>query len=92
VLAVALAREGKTDEAEAIARDAIESCRGTDLIMILADALRRQGQVLSAAGKEEDAVRVLNEALAAYERKGNVVMAARVRESLGARPSEASGT
>jgi hypothetical protein len=60
--------------------------------MILADAFRRQGQVLRTSGKEEDAVRVLNEALAAYEQKGNVVMAARVRESLGARSSEASGT
>jgi tetratricopeptide (TPR) repeat protein len=93
VLAVARAREGKANEAEAAARDAVESCRGTDLIMILADALRRQGEVLRASGKEEDAVGALNEALAAYEQKGNVVMAARIRESLGARnvrPTEAS--
>jgi tetratricopeptide (TPR) repeat protein len=95
VLAVALAREGKADEAEAMARDAVESCRATDLIMILADALRRQGQVLHVSGKEDDAVRVLKQAIAAYEQKGNIVMAARVRDSLGssgASPTEASGS
>jgi len=91
VLALALARSGDGDSAEAMAREAVEASLATDLIMILADALRRQGQVLALSGKEEEAVAVLNRALAAYEQKGNAVMAARVRESLGARASEASG-
>jgi len=91
VLALAMARAGDGAAAEALAREAVEGCRATDLIMILADALRRLGQVLTITGKSEEAATVLNRALAAYEQKGNTLMAARVREELGARASEASG-
>jgi len=91
VLAVARARAGDAAGAEALAAEAVESCRSTDLIMILSDALRRQGHVLHASGKHDEAVRALREALALYERKGNVVMAARVRATLGGSGTEASG-
>ena len=92
MLALATARGETGAAAEALAREAVEGCASTDLIMIIADALRRLGQVLTVVGKEKEATVVLNRALAAYEQKGNAVMAARVRESLGARASEASGT
>ena len=91
VLAVARARAGDNAGAEALASEAVESCRSTDLIMILSDALRRQGQVLNESGKTDQAARALREALGLYERKGNVVMAARLRATLGESETEASG-
>jgi len=66
VLALALAREGDADAAEALAREAVDACSATDLTMIIADALRRQGQVLLANGKREEAMSVLARALVAY--------------------------
>ena len=41
-----------------------------------------RGSVLEAAGRGEDARVAFEEALARYERKGNVVAAARVRAQL----------
>jgi predicted Zn-dependent protease len=42
------------------------------------------GEVLSLAGRVEEAAESLEQALARYERKGNVVMAARTRDRLAA--------
>jgi class 3 adenylate cyclase/tetratricopeptide (TPR) repeat protein len=89
VLALARARAGDAVGAEAIALEAVELSRSTDLIMILCDALRRLGQVLNASGKTEAGARALGEALALYDRKGNTVMADRVRAMLGAAEADA---
>jgi len=83
VLAMVSARRGDAEAAIAQARAAVDGCSDTDLMMIRADALRRLGEVLREAGRDHDAVAVFSDALAAYERKGNVVMAARVHRYLG---------
>jgi class 3 adenylate cyclase/tetratricopeptide (TPR) repeat protein len=91
VLAVARAHAGDTAGAEALAMEAVEDCRSTDLLMILSDALRRLGQVFAMSHRSEEAARAFREALVLYERKGNVVMTARVRTLLGGAEAEASG-
>ena len=47
------------------------------------------GEVLLLAGRAEEAAEALAQALARYERKGNVVMAARTRERFMALRGEA---
>ena len=46
-------------------------------------------EVLLLAGRTEEAAEALEQALARYERKGNVVMAARTRDRLEALRKEA---
>jgi tetratricopeptide (TPR) repeat protein len=82
VLAVVAARAGDLDAAVELARGAVDVCRDTDLLMIQADALRRLGEVLKAAGRDDESARAFTDALDAYERKGNVVMAGKIRRVL----------
>ena len=78
----ALARLGQVDESEALAREAVARARATDNIDIIAHTLDALAETLRAAGRGGEARKAQTEALLLYERKGNVVMAGRVRELL----------
>ena len=79
VRAKLLARAGRADEGLAPARRAVELVDPTDMLESRADARVDLADVLRAAGRDEEAVSVLGEAGALYERKKHVVGAARVR-------------
>jgi tetratricopeptide (TPR) repeat protein len=82
VRAKVLARRGQGVEAERLAREAIALCEPTDMLNVQAAAYADLGEVLALAGRRDEAAAALEDALARYERKGNVVMAGRTRERL----------
>jgi hypothetical protein len=75
-----LACRDELDEAERLARAAVARAEETDALDLRGDALLSLAQVLALAGK--DARPELEQALALYERKGNLVMAERARSRL----------
>lgn len=83
VRATLLARQGHLEEAEESAREAVELVDLTEYLDQRGDARRVLGCVLSSAGRIDDAEAEWRVALELYERKGNVVRAAQVRELLG---------
>jgi alkanesulfonate monooxygenase SsuD/methylene tetrahydromethanopterin reductase-like flavin-dependent oxidoreductase (luciferase family) len=72
------------DEAEALAREAVELARSTDFLNAQGDTLVDLAEILSLAGRPAEAAAALDEAVALYERKGNVVSASRARSALAA--------
>ena len=88
------ARRGEHAEAERLAREAVAISDETDMLDAQGDAYADLGEVLLLAGKPDEAAAALEQALARYERKENIVMAERVRARLAElRPSEtAAGT
>jgi hypothetical protein len=77
-----LARGNKRDEAEALARDALDLVRRTDFTEQQGYVLLRLAEVLYINGKQSQAQSALDEALALYERKGNIVKRDLVRARL----------
>jgi tetratricopeptide (TPR) repeat protein len=75
-----LARRGELEEGERLAREAVALAEETDMLNAHADALIDLSEVLTFAG--EDAQAELEQALALYERKGNLVVADRTRSKL----------
>jgi tetratricopeptide (TPR) repeat protein len=73
-----LARRGELDRAVAMARVAAALVEGKDAAMY-ADVFRDLGEVLHAAGRDDEAAAAFEEALRRYEQKGNVVAAERTR-------------
>jgi tetratricopeptide (TPR) repeat protein len=82
VRARVLAGRGEHDEAERLAREAVALAEVTDMLNLHADALISLAEVLVLAGKE--ARPALEQALALYERKGNLVVAERTRARISA--------
>jgi tetratricopeptide (TPR) repeat protein len=83
VRAKALARRGLAREAEELAREAVELLRGTDAVALQAGTLEDLAEVLALVGV--DGTReYLEEALALFERKDDVVSTERLRASLRA--------
>jgi class 3 adenylate cyclase/tetratricopeptide (TPR) repeat protein len=82
VRAKALARRGEDDAAEALAREAVALAEPTDALDMRADALVDLAEVLRLVGRKDEPKGVLEDALRLYERKGNVVSAARARDVL----------
>jgi tetratricopeptide (TPR) repeat protein len=78
VRAKLLARRGELEEAEGLAREALELGRPTDAPEVKANSLRDLAIVLSAAEKRDEALEALDEARALYEEKGHTVGVARV--------------
>jgi tetratricopeptide (TPR) repeat protein len=76
------ARAGEHAEAERLAREAVAIGEGTKMLNAQASTYADLGEVLSRAGRSDDAVGALEQALARYERKGNLVMAQRTRTRL----------
>jgi ATP/maltotriose-dependent transcriptional regulator MalT len=86
VRAKVLAGRGRVDEAEALARDAVQLVRTTDSPWMQADALLDLAEVLRLAARLDEARAVAAEALGLYEIKGDkaaVVRAVAVVDALG---------
>jgi class 3 adenylate cyclase/tetratricopeptide (TPR) repeat protein len=79
VLAKVLARRGEHAEAERLAREAVAICEETDLLDAHGDAYADLAEVLTLTGKPTEAAAALEQALARYERKGNLVSTERAR-------------
>ena len=79
-----LAKAGDVDAGIVLAGEAVELLRATDFLVTLADALTELASVLEDAARGRDAAAALGEAVALYERKGNIVAAAAARDRLAA--------
>jgi class 3 adenylate cyclase/tetratricopeptide (TPR) repeat protein len=77
-----LAARGELERAEATAREAVRLSERSDEIGQRGDALVDLATVLDRAGRVSDAAAALRDAIALYQRKGNVVFAARAHTSL----------
>ena len=77
-----LARRGKFDEAERLAREAVDYIDRTDELNNRGLMRETVGEVLSRAGRADDAAESLEDALGVFEQKGNSVAAERVRARL----------
>ncbi len=72
-------REGDHGSAEALAREALEILRDRDYVESTADADLGLAEALRAAGRRDEAVRVAEEAVGIFERRGNIVRAGEAR-------------
>jgi tetratricopeptide (TPR) repeat protein len=77
-----LARNRRFDEAERLARDAVGLGEETDMLNWRGHALSDLAEVYVLAGRREDGVEQLEQALALYERKGNLASAGNVESML----------
>jgi tetratricopeptide (TPR) repeat protein len=82
VRAKLLARKGKQDRAEQLAREAVAIGEQTDVLNERGDALSDLAEVLAIAGLPQDAAAELEKALALYQLKGNLVLAERTQTRL----------
>jgi class 3 adenylate cyclase len=82
--ALVRAHRAEHEEAESLARGAVEIAMTTDSPVMQGDTLFDLGEVLTAAGHKEKAGSAFRGALDAYERKGIVPLARRTRERLTA--------
>jgi tetratricopeptide (TPR) repeat protein len=80
VLSKALARRREFAEAERLAREAVEILEPTDWLNDRGWIRLALAEVLRLAGRRDEAAQAARSSLAEYERKGNVVMAGRVRD------------
>jgi predicted ATPase/DNA-binding SARP family transcriptional activator len=69
----ALASVGRLDEAERLARDAVQQARTTDFLGMAGDAYCDLAAVLRVAGRGDEARSLLEEALQAYKQKRHLV-------------------
>jgi Tetratricopeptide repeat len=83
-----LARRGELDEAERVGREAVAIASATDVLELRAQALADLGEVLRLARRPDESAAALNEAIALYEEKGNVVEIGRLRGLLTQPPIE----
>jgi class 3 adenylate cyclase/tetratricopeptide (TPR) repeat protein len=74
-----IARAGDLAAAETLARHAVELVRRSEAPLLQADALAELAVVLKIAGRRDEARAAIEEAIALYGAKGNVVSAARYR-------------
>jgi DNA-binding SARP family transcriptional activator len=79
VLAKILAGDGRCDEAEALAREAVALVEPTDLLSARGDAMLGLADVLRICDRREEADREIQAALALYELKGNAAAADQAR-------------
>jgi Flp pilus assembly protein TadD len=79
-----LAHRGELAEAERLAREAVELAMSGDGLDDQGDTHSILGEILASAGRSDEASAMFGEGIALYERKGNVVSAARARERLAA--------
>jgi tetratricopeptide (TPR) repeat protein len=83
IRAKVLAVRGVLDEALELAREAVALAAQIDLLNVRGDTLLDFAELLRLAGRSTEARASLEEAAALFERKGNVVSAAKVRALLG---------
>jgi tetratricopeptide (TPR) repeat protein len=77
-----LSSRGLHEEALTLADEAIEIVDATDYLVWQGECYEVRGMVLQAAGRLDEARAAYEEALDRFQRKGNVVAAARVRDRL----------
>jgi hypothetical protein len=77
-----MVRQGATEEALRLGREAVAIAKRTDFLSSHGDALLDLADVLTCAGRIDDARQAAVDALACYERKGNDVSATRARDVL----------
>jgi class 3 adenylate cyclase/tetratricopeptide (TPR) repeat protein len=77
-----LARRGDHAEAERLAREAVALAEDTDMVNFHADALAASAEISGLGGRADEAREQLEQALALYEQKGNLVAAASTRREL----------
>ena len=77
-----LAGQGRIEDAERLAREAVSLAALTDFVNTRADALVDLAQILREAGRLEEANAAVSEGLALYEKKGNSVAAGKTRAHL----------
>jgi DNA-binding SARP family transcriptional activator len=82
-LALVAAQEGDCDEAVKLSGEARARVNDSDWLTVRGQTLEEAAIVHKRCGDDAGEVEALREALAVYERKGNVVGAARVRQALG---------
>jgi tetratricopeptide (TPR) repeat protein len=75
-----LARAGDAERANALAREAVRLVEPSQLLLLRADALLDLEEVARVTERWEDAQAAARGALDLYERKGDIVSAARARE------------
>jgi class 3 adenylate cyclase/tetratricopeptide (TPR) repeat protein len=89
VQALINSHRGQHAEAEALAREAVAIIEQTDALNFQAAALYDLAEVLSGAGRADEAIAQLVQALHRYERKKNLAAAAKVRLRVAALQEEA---
>jgi class 3 adenylate cyclase/tetratricopeptide (TPR) repeat protein len=77
-----LARQGDFEQADRLAREAVDLAEQTDWLDLQADSLVDLADVLRVAGRADQAEGALGRAIALYQAKGNTVSVARARERL----------
>lgn len=77
-----LSARGDHESAEAAARSALPSGGGTGQVFMATFAYEALGDVLRAAGRNDEAQLAFEDALRLHERKGNVLAAEHVRRTL----------
>jgi class 3 adenylate cyclase/tetratricopeptide (TPR) repeat protein/GTPase SAR1 family protein len=77
--AVAVARQGRIQQGEALARDAVSLARRMDYLTTIGDALVALAEVLVEAGNTAEAAEAAKESVSLYVRKGDRVSAGRAR-------------
>ena len=85
-----LARAGQTEEAVALAREAVELGGRTDFLVMRGNAALDLAEVLLLAGRADESVAAARDALALYERKGASAAVAAARRMLPPRGRRAS--
>ena len=78
------ASHGEHDEAEALAREAVEMLVETDALPAQGNALSDLAEVLETAGRRDEATAAYRDALDRYERKQIIPLARRTHERLAA--------
>jgi class 3 adenylate cyclase/tetratricopeptide (TPR) repeat protein len=91
--ATVLAQRGEAEQAEDLAREAVDIARRTDHLNMRASALLAFADVLAIGGQPAHAIPIIEEAHVLYDRKGNLVMAemactllAELREAVASEP------
>ena len=84
VQAIVDARRGRHDEAERLAREAVEIAERIDALNWQGDALCDLAEVLEAAGNRDQAEVALAQALERYRQKANLACSAQVLDRLAA--------
>ena len=78
-----IARRGRLDEAERLAREGVALAADSEYVGLHADVLLDLAEVLRLAGRSDEANAAAADAVGLYERKGNVAGTARARDLVG---------